>query len=509
MDRQILLVTRNDDTAELLTERFKQLMPVLVDRAHTFDQAENRLEHGHYDLIVSEVGIAKNGSSSPSLNDKMGLNLLKKLRSQEKTVPVALIDSTEGRDTRKEVQRLAWADYVAQEGDEWDEDVMAVCNKLLSQEALREKDLRLNLDLVLHPANDYRFRLQIVGHPGNPDEGPLFIKDRVFDSLKLRSDKIYRDEKDRDTWEAELEDQGRELGEQIFESNGNFAKKFERCLGEVRSDKSKVSIRFIVEEAVHPILLEAIKEGNQDYWMLQAPIYRQLSVRANRYALFEDKATRLDPINCLIIEANIDDWVDPELNCRLKRLENVPKEVSWLENFLSSPDNKRQFHIGEVRKISDESAGGDFEKAVRDALQKEKWHIVHFAGHSFYEGRKKEGYIFLPGEKISRITAETFASWLDRSEARLVYLSSCHSSEQDFVFALAKNLVPAIVGFRWDIKDDLAREYTQCFYERLFETLSLDRAFLQARQKMHADHRQEPIWAAPMLVIQAKQDWAV
>ncbi|NIO06181.1 MAG: hypothetical protein GTN74_16725 [Proteobacteria bacterium] len=84
-------------------------------------------------------------------------------------------------------------------------------------------------------------------------------------------------------------------------------------------------------------------------------------------------------------------------------------------------------------------------------------------------------------------------------------MSSCRSSEEDFVFALASQNIPAIVGFRWDIEDKLAEEYTRFFYDHLVGgNKSLEYAFLESRKRMHEAHKKNKIWAAPMLVMQLK-----
>jgi hypothetical protein len=85
----------------------------------------------------------------------------------------------------------------------------------------------------------------------------------------------------------------------------------------------------------------------------------------------------------------------------------------------------------------------------------------------------------------------------------LVYLSSCHSSEENFVFELAKQGIPAVIGFRWDLEDKLAQKYTACFYRQLFQhRLKLEQAFLETRKEMHYQHIDNRIWASPMLIMQ-------
>ena len=63
-------------------------------------------------------------------------------------------------------------------------------------------------------------------------------------------------------------------------------------------------------------------------------------------------------------------------------------------------------------------------------------------------------------------------------------------------------MIPAVVGFRWDIEDEQAREYTEKFYTHLFHQRSIESAFFEARKEMHDARPKEPIWASPVLVVQ-------
>jgi len=301
------------------------------------------------------------------------------------------------------------------------------------------------------------------------------------------------------------------LFKQIFESNFKFAKIFYTDLEKI-GDRKNASIRFVVARDMYPIFLEAIKEAgeNEHYWMLTTPIYRQVTEMTDRYALYQDAETRESPLNCIIIQADVESKVTmPKFGIELKHLDNVKDEVEWLRGHLEKLKKDQPHSVGEVRIVDRPGAPGTFAETVREALQGGKWHIVHYAGHSYFDRATKAGHVFFPGGpggKVEDRRAEEFANWLATCNARFVFLSSCHSSEEDFVFELANAHVPAVMGFRWDIPDQLAKEYTECFYTQLFEKRSLEYAFLEARTQMHAKERETQIWASPMLVIQAKRN---
>ena len=129
---------------------------------------------------------------------------------------------------------------------------------------------------------------------------------------------------------------------------------------------------------------------------------------------------------------------------------------------------------------------------------------MHYAGHSYYDCESKKGYVILP-DKYHPVAIEIkeFGQWLRMAGTHLIFLSSCHSSSEDFVFEMVNNGVPAIIGFRWDLNDKLAAKYSKKFYKYLFEEKNmLEHAFLKTRQEMHKAHSNDRIWASPMLVMQ-------
>ena len=102
----------------------------------------------------------------------------------------------------------------------------------------------------------------------------------------------------------------------------------------------------------------------------------------------------------------------------------------------------------------------------------------------------------------------TFAGWI--RDAQLVTLSSCHSAEENFAFELVRNFVPAVIGFRWAIEDEIATDFIlKCLYPNLFALRSIEKAFQKARAAAHDIYRKQPIWAAPMLIFKEQRVGAV
>jgi hypothetical protein len=117
------------------------------------------------------------------------------------------------------------------------------------------------------------------------------------------------------------------------------------------------------------------------------------------------------------------------------------------------------------------------------------------------------GYVFFPGgqdakeeSRIKVVDLELLSVWLRTAQSNLVFLSSCYKS-REAAFAFAKQGVPAIIGFQWDVEDDMAAEFTRVFYRILFggEKQSLEYVFLKTRQNIYDYREINPIWAAPFL----------
>jgi hypothetical protein len=161
--------------------------------------------------------------------------------------------------------------------------------------------------------------------------------------------------------------------------------------------------------------------------------------------------------------------------------------------------NRVRFNLGQVHCVDQAEAGISFWQTVDRLAKRDRWDIIHYAGHSCYQGPTR-GVFFFPGRFVETVSVETFSRELGRP--RFVYLSSCHGSQASFVFELAEQKVASILGFRWDIDDGMAVEHAKAFYTALFEEeRSLEYAFLKARQRMHDLARDNRIWAAPMLMM--------
>ena len=242
------------------------------------------------------------------------------------------------------------------------------------------------------------------------------------------------------------------------------------------------------------------------YWMLQAPLFRTVKRYPKARPLFENPADQRFPINCLLISADTCGTAD-KLQRDFPRMRRTKEECTRIREKLEQA--RQSLNVGTIKVLSSDEPNEENTPCwdnVQRLLRAERWHLVHYAGHSYYDEQHKFGCILLP-ERLSQtpepIEASTFASAFGETP-QFVYLSSCESSADEFVFELASIGIPAVAGFRWGVTEDAAFEYAMSFYRHLFTERSLEVAFWQARKETHdtstLDHNL--IWAAAMLIIQ-------
>ena len=128
--------------------------------------------------------------------------------------------------------------------------------------------------------------------------------------------------------------------------------------------------------------------------------------------------------------------------------------------------------------------------------------MVHYAGHSHFDKSKDTGYLFFEDRAgLHKVTIDVFCGWLDEGgDTRFVFLSSCDSSTQDFVFQLARyrahKAVKLFAPHGW------LRVHEGKLLLLVDDHRAAAKAFAEARRDMYDKHRQHHIWASPMLVSQ-------
>ncbi|MGD9159246.1 MAG: CHAT domain-containing protein [Desulfobacteraceae bacterium] len=471
--------------------------------------AEMRIMKENYDLLVSHLNIPYNKSTSMQSQqmNKNGLKLLEKFRHHTLNAPVLIISPIADNMSYGDLKHFEPADLII-DGIDLEQNFKSAIKRFFSgteTDQMEEADKIAYVDIGILSGNRksyYRIRGESFPYE---DEGALVFPIKGIKKLGEMSDDIADKSKQKKMqWRTHLTRLGEEIRKQLFaEANKNFLKSYSNVMGLIDNKKENFRFRFVVEQDTHNIIFEALMGDDNDFIMLHSPVHRRLAVPSHCYALFQDLDDKDRNLNCLVIRADVSGIVR-ELSLELDTISNVDQEIKFWNEDLRADKSLN------IKVIDKPENGMSYFDTVRYYLEKinQNWDIVHFAGHSAYiniDEDNKEGYLFFPGEKegkIRPVSLELFAGLLYKANVKLVYLSSCHSSEKGFVFEMVKRNVPAAVGFRWDIEDEMAEKFTRKFYRYLLKRKSLEVAFLETRKDLYFSENNNSIWAAAMLVVQ-------
>ena len=199
---------------------------------------------------------------------------------------------------------------------------------------------------------------------------------------------------------------------------------------------------------------------------------------------------------------------------------------------VASPDGLPKLEVAQERKRVDDALGKarqDREvtidwldpatpKALRLALQKGEYHILHFVGHSGYvaesdatHGGGGGGVLFLENEDHSaaQVSDAQLVNLLgDQDSLRLVVLNSCEGARTSAVdpFAgIATSIValgiPAVVAMQFEISDKAAITFAEELYQSLIARQDpIDVAVAEARKAVFTEVN-ETEWATPVLFL--------
>lgn len=282
-----------------------------------------------------------------------------------------------------------------------------------------------------------------------------------------------------------------------------FAEHFEagRAYLEARAKSLSLSLLFEGSREFLAVPLEFMcSDEPQEYLILQHPLARFLcGVSPKREVISPQMLALTKNLHVLIIASNT-----------LPPIDGADAEARELDNFL------RNQNFVKVKFIPTERATYE---SVREELKEGGYDIVHYAGHSIYEAQSPEesGLYFWAEENkqggVVPMKATELKMLLERSGARLVYLSSCYGAatgnqsvllDNDFLGladAIVQAGVPSVLGFRWPASDTGARRLAMAFYRSLLEQGRPEIALWNARCELAID-RNDTTWLSPILVHQ-------
>ncbi len=487
----ILLIFDKSDTdmAEVLQRELEDVFQDgRIERAYDVAHAKRKLP-GTFDLVITALPLRADRESALSVDEARGIDLLSWMNSSGIGIPSLLITTSDPDKLRSRLPELGRC-YAIPSGSGMVQEAV----RLAKQVAKKDQPKCLDIEIQLRDAGDWTYKVSGNGFPVTyAHESVLQIDRRELEDLRTFSGSVATAK----NWTDVLHSIGGKLSEVMLRNGGFFGDVVEGLT--YAGGEENARIQFTVIPEMHDLALEAVLCPRHDgeHWMLRAPVYRRLLTEnpSTGGCLFQGGAR----INCLIIEAQTSGLVEDPL-VLLRPLTTIAKECDWLESFLGK--TAATANIGQVTRLPRPGDERPLAQQVKEQLEAREWTIVHFAGHSHFSDATRSGYIFLPGAggSIEKVELERFGDWLLR--ATFTYFSSCDSGAGPFVFGLANRHVPNILGFRWEINDGFALEFSQTFYETLFGARSLERAFLKAQQKMYEVHRDDRIWAAPILVKQ-------
>lgn len=196
----------------------------------------------------------------------------------------------------------------------------------------------------------------------------------------------------------------------------------------------------------------------------------------------------------------------------------VDQEIDTLSQLLPISFRSRGFNC-EIHTVPTAEATYDH---IRSLLESNQYHIIHYAGHGFHvdDNPDESGFVFWekPNRqgKVLPMPIYVLAQLLQHSDTKFVFLSCCVGAEgtseafvrlngQDFqgiMEGIVRTGIPAALGYRWNLLDEDAYEFSLAFYENLLDYLDLDLATFKARQTLNETKHYNETWVSPILVAQ-------
>lgn len=166
-------------------------------------------------------------------------------------------------------------------------------------------------------------------------------------------------------------------------------------------------------------------------------------------------------------------------------------------------------------KDADDLTFSEIEKLISSS----NYDLIHYAGHGVLNDENTELsslFFWKSGREseIKAMTANDLKDLVKDTKVRFFYLSCCEGSASghehrllrgDFLGIMDSLIVakvPAILGIRWPLSDQMAPVLAESFYGNLFETGRIDMALYRARCEVARRNKDDMTWASPILVLQ-------
>ncbi|MFN6478262.1 CHAT domain-containing protein [Nostoc sp. DedQUE07] len=309
----------------------------------------------------------------------------------------------------------------------------------------------------------------------------------------------------RDSWRRKVQRQGKRLFKDLLADKSNLMEKWGKAQQAVQSEY--LNLCFIGPRNYLGMPYELLYGA--DPWAVRYPISRRVtdvdvSTKTQSFGtLVSDLVRNQESLKVLLIASNTG-GINPDT------------EIKVLAEKIQQKADVIRLKV-QIELVPTESASI---QKVEQLLKQCSYHIIHYAGHSYFDQATGEGsgLIFWehPENRGSkqRLTARALSQLLRDSQTILFYLSSCVGAAvggehllrgNDYLGimdAIIQAGIPTVLGYRWYVTDSGARQFATKFYESLLETQSPNRAALYARQDIYRRNAMDETWISPILVDQ-------
>lgn len=210
----------------------------------------------------------------------------------------------------------------------------------------------------------------------------------------------------------------------------------------------------------------------------------------------------------MLLIASDADETGEQSNCADEEISLLKKQLEDSLNHLDLPHNLECVYSEKADYVS-----------VVDLLKGCKYHLLHYAGHGFYKDHAPaKSYLpfYINGgrKKVKRLYISSLSNLLRESSLSFVYLNCCSSSrasgnqqliDSDFPglsVGIIKSGIPTVLGYRCEVKEQSALNFSRYFYASLFKEGYPDKAVYNARNEIFLNNPDDSIWIASVLIDQ-------
>ena len=262
---RILIAVSDSEQFDLIEEILVDRMPdVRVDRVEDEKRAKAKIGSRGYHLVIAHQHLARDSKTPIQEGEARGLLLAQWLDANTDRIPTILLTFQSDKEVIAATNRLSKCEAVFIGLDRWEDSLIKrVSQGLALQRAGQpQEDLkRLEVDIYIDPVNNWADAdMRGVNFACCIEKERLKIQGSAILKLSMKAAEA-ADRTDRTTggekWHKRLQTLGQALMRHIFRENSEFYRKFERLVEKV-GGLQNTRIRFIVEEEIHAVALEAI-----------------------------------------------------------------------------------------------------------------------------------------------------------------------------------------------------------------------------------------------------------